>query len=448
MAFSLGAVAGGVGETLDKLLAERRAEALARQQAEAQQAERAFRDRQLAQQLQIAQMRDARDRAEANATAAGKQLAAIRTRYTNTGKQLEQRFGPGALVPRDVAEPVMGAYDVLTEAGDMPIAPPLTQSAIQAEKIAPTLATGPVTPTAVPAEAVAAGTAQMPPESPQPATVPVRRVSAGTLAEPMFTRTPTAEEQRTDARKAALAAYYGDITAASSRENPRDQLNALLDINTRLAQQGDPDVRKDVMDLITPLISDARRVIAEERQSERQRDADARFAKMLTATRDRQDAASIMRLYDDYRSDRRIQGAETAETAKTITAAIDAGSVTPFDRLSLMYAFIRIADNYQTGVRNEEIKMMALPMSDVSKLKLRAEAIVNGNQIVDDKTIRDIASATKRLIAPIDTLAQRRRAEFMRAADAVGIGDAFARIIGTGGGGDGSDALLDELLKE
>lgn len=75
MAFSLGAVAGGVGETLDRLLAERRAEALARQQAEAQQAERAYRDRQLAQQLQIAQMQDARERAKA----AGEALAKVRT---------------------------------------------------------------------------------------------------------------------------------------------------------------------------------------------------------------------------------------------------------------------------------------------------------------------------------------------------------------------------------
>lgn len=228
MAFSLGAVAGGVGETLDRLLAERRAEALARQQQAQQDAEQAFRNRQLAQQLQIEQMRDARERAADRASTAAQQLAATRTRYINAGKALEERFGPGALVPREIAEPVMGTYDALTEAGDMPMAPLLTASSIPVQRFEAPVTMGADTPMQM---APDTGAVTAPAPSPTLPTVPLRRVSAGAMAEPMFTRTPTAKEREEQDIDTASQNVFRQAQALTTINNPEktiDNLNGLL----------------------------------------------------------------------------------------------------------------------------------------------------------------------------------------------------------------------------
>lgn len=460
MAFSWGAAAGGAAQTLEQILTERRQAALLAQQQAQKAAEQEFQERELAQRLQIAKMADEREDRRAQAAAQNARMTQAVTELGGASDTAVAMTRPGdevnaasqADILRLAREVAAGGRTPLVKAGlefgetlpfssivpEMPMTAPAPEMTPMAQALRGGSAPG-ATGEAVP----------MPTDTPGDTSTPtlagLRRIE-GPMAPQVFRRFTAAEREDADTA-AAVAAYYDDITKAQALRDPGAQSEALLKINTRLAL-AKPKVREAVTNVISPLLSESKEEQRDIRRTAAENARDARFREQLAATQDRQEASAIMRLYDDYRADKRIQGAEAAETAKTITAAVDTGTVTPFDRLSLMYAFIRIADNYQTGVRNEEIKMMAMPMSDVSKLKTRVEAIVNENKIIDDKTMKDITSATKRLIAPVEAQAQRRRTEFIRAADAVGIGKKFVTIIGTGAGAREDDALLDELLKK
>jgi len=425
--FSFGAAAGGAADALTQMLAERRAAALDAQRAEEARLEREYRDRQLAQQLEIAKMEDKRERDRAEASAAGRRLANIGKTYMETGKAAVGGTLVGQQVPEAMQQTILGAQSVLNEEGEPAVLEP-------GLSIDPTLpfTTNMPSPTAempmamrtpLTSPETIATLPEMPPSEGVRPIAGLQRIQ-GPIGQ-QVRRVPTAVEAE-ESKNLEQSSSYESRLASIDALPPEQQIPALLALNGSLVGQP-TKVRQAVQPSIASRITNVRRDI-QDRQREEQ------YRKTLSATTNRQDATSIMRLYDDYRSDKRIQGAETAETAKTITAVVDKGDATPFDRLSLMYAFIRIADNYQTGVRNEEIKMMSLPMSDVNRLRLRAEALVKGNTIIDDKTMREISEATKRLIEPIENLANRRRAEFVRAADAVGIGDAFKGIIGTRGG--------------
>ncbi len=118
MAFSWGAAAGGAAQTLEQILAERRAAALDAQRAEEARLDREYRDRQLAQQLQIAKMQDESDRKKAEASAAGRQLANIGKTYMETGKAALEGTSLGQEVPDAMQRTLLGTQSVLNEFGE------------------------------------------------------------------------------------------------------------------------------------------------------------------------------------------------------------------------------------------------------------------------------------------------------------------------------------------
>lgn len=113
MAFSFGAAAGGAADTLEKILAERRADALVRQKQTEDAADRELRNRQLAQQLQIAQMENQRQMA----SNAGAALAKIRT---DREKGLEEAVKAFAgMTPADQGLITPGGLDLERQAQEV-----------------------------------------------------------------------------------------------------------------------------------------------------------------------------------------------------------------------------------------------------------------------------------------------------------------------------------------
>lgn len=251
MAFSWGAAAGGASDALEKILAERRATALMAQNEADKQAQREFQDRQLAQQLKIAEMVNARQIAQANATSAAKALASIGTRYKDLGKAVVEGTLVGQQVPQEEQTQFLGAQTALELGGQLPVLP-------AGLSVAPTL----------PYQRIMPGlTAEMPTATPTPLTSPE---SVATLPEaPMERVRPIAGLQRIEgpvgqqilrvptAKEAALMQFNQDVAKINTNAAPEQVLTDVSRLQSTISKYPEP-VQPEIRAALAALFQSAR----------------------------------------------------------------------------------------------------------------------------------------------------------------------------------------------
>ena len=298
MAFSFGAAAAGAADTLQQLLAERRATALAAQQASDAEADRAFRQQQLAQQLEIARMQTDEAVARQAASTAASQLARVGTRYKEIGKQVVESTRPGEALPTEASADLLRLAEALRAGGETPVleaglrlGETLPARTLDLSAMAPSL--GPIAGTAPADETVPATAPSLPTFS------GLRMRELGVM--PTVARVPTAKEQEQFDRNVALS-QFGERLAQVTGGDPVAQLSGLGAITATIGQYPEP-LQPELRGMVTAarLAAQADIGVAQNRQTEARLEA---MAAPLIEDRERRQAE--MRAYDQMTPDQQF----------------------------------------------------------------------------------------------------------------------------------------------
>jgi hypothetical protein len=135
------------------------------------------------------------------------------------------------------------------------------------------------------------------------------------------------------------------------------------------------------------------------------------------------DTARFMQISTKYQADAVVNQGQQAITAKAIATQAMNNPGSAGEQLTLLYTLVKNLDP-QSAVREGELALAQSTQSYIGKWGTSLEKI-NTGKILNDKTIKELATATISLATKWEEAAKRRQGSYKAQATTAGVGDAF-----------------------
>ncbi len=150
-----------------------------------------------------------------------------------------------------------------------------------------------------------------------------------------------------------------------------------------------------------------------------------------------QQTQNFLRISDKFQADEVMKTAGKAKTAITIANQVIANPKSAGNQLTILYTLVKNLDP-DSAVREGELALAQQAQSYLGKYKTTLERVSEG-KLIDDKTTKELALATKQLAQMWYEAGQRKEKQYKSQANTAGVGKAFNEYLG------GYDRPYDEV---